>query len=240
MKVKKVLAAQEGRISELSTALESSYSATTLLERQVEDLLYIDLSSGGVPGAIDTVVTDDQRIKVLSRIRRLRHEHPIAKQAVKLTKRFVFGKGIGYVIEDDATREIIDAFWNDPVNQAIYTSHQAMVLRFDETLTDGEFVFVLFESDVAPYVRMGTFPIEQLRDTLYDPENDQIPVWYKRVYAKKSFDPTGNDGQGVWTVDPKPTIRYYRDFRIDDDRLALIEANGLTIPEDMVAEGKVK
>lgn len=238
--VKKMLAAQEAEVSRLSTALEQTYSDYTLLQRTVEDLQYIDISGGSLMGSNVAVITDEQRVRVITRIRRLRHENPIAKQAIRLTKRFVLGKGISYVVDDDQLKTIVDDFWTDPVNRTVLTSPEAMNQRFDETLTDGELFFVLFPSSESPYVRLGTIPMEEVTQIIYDPDNDNIPVWYKRVYRERKYDAELNAGQGGWTMTSEPVVKYHRDFRIDDDRLKDIEDRGLVIPEARQGVGRVK
>jgi hypothetical protein len=47
--------------------------------------------------------------------------------------------------------------------------------------------------------------------------------------------------QDRWKMpDPKPVVKYYRDFRITDEDLKKVEENGLKIPESKVGEGKIQ
>lgn len=241
-KTSKTITALESQVAQQHTALEQSYSTYTLLARQVEDLMYMDLAGPPVEGR-DEILPSARSTATIMRIRRLRHENPIAKQAVKLSLRFVFGKGVSYLVKDENISQIVGECWNDPVNQALLTSHKSMKRRFDELLTDGEWFLVMFEAPEAPHVRFGRIPMEEIVDILYDPDNAEMPVWYKRKFIKKTFDPEGNNGEGQWKSDTKATIRYYRNYAITDDMLTGpdgIEARGLVIPEEKVGDGVVK
>jgi hypothetical protein len=214
----------------LLEAVESVASTNALLERQVDELLYIDLSAG--PGDKHEIVTDDRRLRVLTRIRRLRHENPIAKQAVKLILRFTLGNGVTYVIPDEQLSENFGKFWDDPENQAVLTGHQTMVRRFDEVVTDGEDFIAMATAPAAPYVTLATVPLEEIKQILYHPRNNEVPVWYKRVWYEREYDANLNNGEGGWKQLPeKPKVFYYRDWRITDKRLIDIEEAGLVIPE---------
>lgn len=76
--------------------LEAIASDYTLLERRIEDLGYLnlwDLSQfkDVLPHAIEE--------NTIHRIRILRHENPLAKQAVKLIIRFTLGKGVQWMVK---------------------------------------------------------------------------------------------------------------------------------------------
>lgn len=237
------ISALETRLSEQSQAYEEQFqqqvSATTMLQRQLEDFQYIDLSGYGL-GIQDEILPAAKKLGVIQRIRRLRHENPIAKQSMKLIVRAVFGRGVTYKIKDDSIREIVDAIWNDPVNQALLTSFKSMKRRFDEKLTDGEWFPVLFVEDAAPWLRIGRVKMEEITDILYDPDNDEVPVWYRREWRPKTYDPMANNGQGQWNVKAgDPEVKYYRDWRVTDEDMADIAERGLAIPEDKQAQGLI-
>ena len=235
------LAVLEEDNARLLTAQEEIYSTTTMLERRLEELAFIDLSN--IYNANEEVIPQAKRVDTIRRIRRLRHENPQAKQSIKLIRRFVLGKGMTYDCRDSNTLRILDDFWNDPVNQAVWTSHAARIRRFDELLTDGEQFPVFFPATgEAPYVRTGRVKMEEITNTLTDPDNDDVVVWYRRAFKKKVWNPRLNNGEGAWEADPgaKLTVRYYRDFRVTDEYLADVEERGLKIPKGLQAEGVIK
>lgn len=226
---------------ELLHGQEQVISAYTMMERRVEELSFIDLNN--ILGANEEVLPQAKRVETIMRIRRLRVENPMAKNAVKLILRFVLGKGISHEVTDTNVKRIMAAFWNDPINQAVFTSHFALTTKFDEMLTDGEQFVALFSTpSESPYVRIGKIPMEEITNILYDPDNDEMPVWYRRMFKKRMWDPKASNGQGDWAMDTNnaPTVRYYRDWRVSDAYLANIESRGLVIPEGMQAEGRIK
>lgn len=84
---------------EIADVLENLIASNLMLERQLEDLDYLNVYD---PNAIMEVLPGGKdRKKTLVRLRRMRHDNPIAKQAVKLMVRFTLGKGIQWVITSD-------------------------------------------------------------------------------------------------------------------------------------------
>lgn len=229
------LVEQESVLDQVLEAMESVSGQYALLERQLDELQYIDLYEG--PESKSQIISDEKRIAVLTRIRRLRHENPIAKRAILLHLYFVLGQGISYLIQDEQLSKNFKEFWADEENQAVFTGHKAMVQRLDEVRTDGEGFLALFVAQAAPYVKLARVPLEEIVEILYDPQNDEIPVWYKRKWYEREYDASLNGGDGGWKpLPPKPKVRYYRDWRITDERLTEIEAKGLSIPEDKQAK----
>lgn len=286
-RVQKAIANALGVTEELevtSRAFEAIASDYTMLQRQIEDLDYLNLYDLNTVKEVLPNVNDS---KTLKKLRRLRHDNPLAKQGVKLIVRFTLGKGIQWIIKDNSTvdgtqrpegelpedddenelgegeapksivpfrprakesieetgereREALEEFWGDPENQMTLTSHPSMQQWLDEVVTDGEKFLVLFESEsVAPYVRLSEIPVEEIKDILYDPNNRKRPVWYKRSYLEMIYDAV-NDQWKPKNNDFKPTIRYYRDFRVTDEDIVRVEENGLKIPEGKVGEGKIQ
>lgn len=229
---------QEHDKSELKTALEDVQTSYSKLERYLEDVDYLNLFDPFY-GQDQDIIPAAKRKQTITRIRRLRHENPIAKQAVRLAVRFTFGRGVSYIINERKPKRIIDAFWNDPVNEAVYTSHMAMKDRFDETLTDGEKFFMLFcTPSVAPYVRMSECPMEEIVDVIDHPKNRDLPLFYKRVYREYVYDATQSNGQGSYVPkDQSPKTRYYRDFHITEEEWEEIQDEGvLNIPDGLIAK----
>lgn len=84
---------------DMANVLESIVATNQMMERQLEDLDYLNLFD---PNGISEVLPGGpERKKTLTRLRRMRHDNPIAKQAVKLMVRFTLGRGIQWVITSD-------------------------------------------------------------------------------------------------------------------------------------------
>lgn len=266
---------------EVADTLEHLINDNALLQRQIEDLDYINLyEMGGVEDVIPT-----NRRETLRRLRRLRHDNPLAKQAVKLILRFTLGKGVQWVLardpenipeqpssalgsrpslellpgetavrgnrsplpthlvqlprsirsrqeqapDDDPIRDIIAAFWNDPDNQLAFTTHAGLKRWLDDTVTDGEKFYGCFIGSVAPYVRASEFPVEEIVQIIYDPNNRLKPVYYKRTWQPMKYDGE-ND---MYKPDGSPRSQYYLDYRITDEELKELQKT-LKIPAKRV------
>jgi hypothetical protein len=85
----------ESELGDLREVQEHLLSDNALLQREIEDLDYLNIYE--LTNVKDIIPTGDRKRHLL-RLRRLRHEHPLAKQAVKLILRFTLGKGIQYVV----------------------------------------------------------------------------------------------------------------------------------------------
>lgn len=98
-----VIESQNGRLAEVENAYEHLYTDNQMLQRTIEDLDYLNLYD---IGQLVEVLPGADRKKTIIRLRRLRHDNPLAKQAVKLIVRFALGKGVQWVLaaDDDATQ----------------------------------------------------------------------------------------------------------------------------------------
>src|SRR6185503_17806765 len=218
-------------------------------------------------GGVEDVIPTNRR-DTLKRLRRLRHDNPLAKQAVKLILRFTLGKGVQWVLardpenvpesepedeqkpplelvpdeatargngaptptrfvqlpryarsrqeqaeEDDPIRDILQSFWNDPDNKLAFTTHAGLKRWLDDTITDGEKFYGCFIGTAPPYIKVSEFPVEEINQIIYDPDNRLKPVLYKRTWQPLKYD--GEHDQ--YKPDGSPKSRYYLDYRIKDD-----------------------
>lgn len=92
------LEVQQGQITEMAAVQEHLIADNQMLRREIEDMDYLNLWD---PGQIEEVLPIRDRAKALARLRRLRHDNPLAKQSVKLIVRFTLGKGIQWIVAQD-------------------------------------------------------------------------------------------------------------------------------------------
>lgn len=231
----------EDAYSQAEMALEQATHLHGLIEHKLDELAY-----AGYSPHRNVITLGARKPDMIRRLRILRQENPLAKQAMKLVLRFVLGRGIDYLVSDERAKEIWDAFWSDPVNQLSYTSHAALKERLDEVLTDGENFFICAATPgVAPYVRLARVPMEEIVEIIYDPGNANVPLFYKRVWVPMVYDARLNNGEGGYreqfTGSQRQQTRYYQDYRIPDDYVDLLMAQGLiNIPTDKIDDQKMK
>lgn len=83
---------------ELTQSYEHLDGQNALLQRQLEDLDYLALFD---LGPLAEIIPGIEGKHTLNRLRRMRQENPIAKQAIKLILRFTLGKGVSLVVAPD-------------------------------------------------------------------------------------------------------------------------------------------
>lgn len=257
-----VLTAQESQIDHVMDVMEHLISDNQMLQRQIEDMDYLNLFD---MNSIQEVLPVRDRKKMLARLRRLRHDNPLAKQSVKLIIRFTLGKGIQWVLAEapddtslttagddlapadeenestgprppeptkliqlpraarsrqeqvvdtsDEIRTILAAFWNAPDNKLAFTNHKAMQQMLDDIVTDGEKFYACFESEVEPYLLVSEIPLEEIDNTIYDPDNRLKPCLYVRRHQDQIWD----DAIPGYKPVGKPKTTYYWDYRIKEE-----------------------
>lgn len=256
----------DNEIKELSSALDQVSGAfedisetNRMLARQIEDIDYLNLFD---IGQITEVIPSGDRQEYIKRLRRLRQENPLAKQAAKLTTRFTLGKGIQWVVlqeepeepegpetepeepsddqspspggnlvpmrprkspvaesVDDPAKETMEDFWYDPDNLLVLTSRNGMKEWLDAVYTDGEYFFVCIAGTAAPWLKLTEIPIEEIKHTVYHPENRKRPIFYERHYIDLVF----NADSGMYEAkDNTPKVIFYPDYRVTDDELAAL------------------
>jgi hypothetical protein len=89
--------------AELFKAIEHVDGQNALLQRQIDDIDYLNLFD---LHSITEIIPIADRKKHYNRLRRLRQENPLAKQAVKLILRFTLGKGVQVSIGPDPEKEL--------------------------------------------------------------------------------------------------------------------------------------
>jgi hypothetical protein len=241
---------------ELSSALEDVTGENRMLARQIEDLDYLNLFD---IGRITEVIPSGDRAEYIKRLRRLRQENPLAKQAAKLTMRFTLGKGIQWVVlpeeeelpeadaeepvndpetdqpeapggnlvpmrrrstpateeEEDQAKVTMEDFWYDSDNLLALTSRSGMMEWLDAVYTDGEFFFICVIGTASPWLKLTEIPLEEIKQTVYHPDNRKRPIFYERNYIDIVF----NASSGMYEIKGEPKTTFYPDYRVTDEEL---------------------
>lgn len=91
-------ASQDAELQEITSVMEHLIADNQMLQREIEDLDYLNLFESN---QIQEILPLRDRRKAVARLRRLRHDNPLAKQAVKLIIRFTLGRGVQWVLAQD-------------------------------------------------------------------------------------------------------------------------------------------
>lgn len=157
-------------------------------------------------------------ITELSRIMALKN--PLIKRGVQVQRLYVWGQGWNVKASDPDIQFVLDAFINDPKNQAELTSHQARMQKETEQQTDGNTFFVFFVNAATGRVRVRTIPFEEVGDIICDPQDAKSPWYYRRVWTEQVLD------AGSGAIETTMRIAYYPDWRYNPiNKLASISGH---------------
>ncbi len=198
---------------------------------QLIDLLlrrrgWLDLSAGSDGGA-EQDKAPRNRVATVKLARRYWREDPLAKQAVRVWTSYGFARELTFKAADEGAQAAWDAFWNSPDNAALLARHNRK--RLSETLlVDGELPIFLFVNEATGQVRMRIRSALEITEIITDPEDDSVPLYYKRVFQRRKRTRLSDDGwgQGVETV-----TKYYADYRATDEQLDRVDTSGVDVAD---------
>lgn len=131
--------------------------------------------------------------------------NPLAHRILEMTKDFVVGGGLTYTVKDEQVKEILDGFWNDPVNHWDLKQHQKAL----ELGLYGEQCYPVFVNNVDGSVRLGYADPNNISEVITDPENAEqaIAVVLKSEMGqdKKTLAIVRHDSSGKLTVPDETT-----------------------------------
>lgn len=130
-------------------------------------------------GASDRDLSPLTQERVIEIAYKLYDQNPLAHNFVELIKDYVIGTGVTYKAEDEAVQEVLDEFWEDPINNWEIKQHD----RARELSMWGEQLYPVFVNDVNGKVRMGNVDPSQIEGVMLKPGNIEV---VDRVKLKSS------------------------------------------------------
>lgn len=134
---------------------------------------------------------------------------PLIRRSVALHVAYVWSTGVTIAAKQEQGTEqdvnaVVQAFLDDPLNQAAFTSPQAREQLERKLHTDGEFFHALVTSPLTGRVQVREIPAGEVDDIVTNPE-DTVDVWfYKRTFTAKRL-----TAQGAATVTSSATETVY-------------------------------
>lgn len=164
-----------------------------------------DVLIGGGPSSY--MPGEAERIRTVYRSRRATLYDPVTGSIVEMWTNFAFGFNVDVIPRDEAGKEVWDDFYKSRANSYIFAPDLIHELS-SKVLTDGELFFVIFVSTVdgectARLIKTEEIPADGI---ITDPDDDAIPLYYKR--------------QAVQSGNVETT--YYPDWRATDEALAKV------------------
>lgn len=214
----------------------------------VEDRNWNDLSLDPHQYVYGQDFTPQQRKLTLARIRNIARSNPVAKQTLRLICTYTFGNGLQIKSLQAKNRRfvrpVIMRFWADPYNQRSFASVQAQYQRCSDLIRDGDLFFVARVNEENGAVRFGHLDATFVEDIICDPDDINVPRWYKIRRVKADY----NFREGVYDVDANTVgvynFAYMRDWKYtpmdgdDSPPPDLIDNSGLIFHQPINQEGK--
>jgi hypothetical protein len=107
--------------------------------------------------------------------------------------------------------EVLQAFIDDPKNQAELTTHQARMVKETELQLFANVFFVFFTNRSTGRVRVRTIHPDEVEDVICNPQDSKDPWYYVRTWTMEKWDPTS--GRRLLTTE----TAYYPDWRYNPE-----------------------
>ena len=132
--------------------------------------------------------------------------------------------------------QLIANFWKWPENKRVLTTHKAQKMKQIELMIQSNVFIAMFRQEgdegeagvtsiggsmptgdqrrPRPTMVLSNVKDREIVEIIGHPDNDTIPVWYKRVWTPREYDFTASSGMGRGGYAPKTTqvTRFYRDW----------------------------
>jgi hypothetical protein len=169
------------------------------LELALEDVGWVRL---GMEGEREFSREGLDRITQISRYSYLKN--PLIRRGVEVQRLYVFGQGISIRAEDEQVNEVVQAFLT--ANKSEFRQ-SALGAKEVELQVAGNLFTAIFSNIATGEVRVRSFPAEEIRDIVTNPDDRGEPWFYLRAWNDSR-----NRRQEVlfpdWEYDPaaKPTM----------------------------------
>jgi hypothetical protein len=184
--------------------------AITSVSRAIEDLSWQNLSQDE---RTETVITNEERKTLIRRARLYAERNPLGIQSCSLLVNYVLGQGISLAAANKTlVARIVDEFWENPVNQLVFTSQQSMSEFLLGAYTDGAQFLVLFPDADDGTVELGTIDALYVEDIINDPQNNKVPRWLKVRKPRGEYD----FRSGAYKPEGGDDFVYYRFWRNEE------------------------
>lgn len=111
-------------------------------------------------------------------------KNPLIRRAVNVRTYYLFAQGLTVGADDEQVNDLVQDFYDDPVNQRAVFGPEARE-TLDRTLaTDGNLAFVLVTSEATGKVQVRTVPWTQIVEPIRNPDDrEDIWFWRRRWHA---------------------------------------------------------
>ncbi len=146
----------------------------------VEDELRLEDAGWIALGAQSSqVISDQDRVTNLLTSRLYHAKDPLAHQAIRLWTDYTFGSGMAWSTEEDATRKVLEGFWNSRANRNLFSA-KGQRRASNKLLVDGELFFAIFLGEEATIRLIDPLEITEI---ISNPEDAEDVRYYRRDWT---------------------------------------------------------
>lgn len=160
----------------------------TLEENLADAQLAIDSNGWAPVGGDATPVLNRQQLRSVGRMATVMAvADPLIRRAVNLRVAYVWGQGVTIQAKTDTGGQdinaVIQAFLDDPSNQATFASQQAHEELERRLATQGQCFDALVTSPLTGRVQVRNVPDAEIDDVVSNPEDATEPWFYRRTFT---------------------------------------------------------
>lgn len=142
--------------------------------------------------------------------------NPLIHHAVEVQANYVFAQGVS--IRAKPTQEVNDvlqAFWDDPLNQAELTTQQALREKEIALRLQANIFFVFFPNVFSGHTRIRTIPVREILagGIITNPQDKKEPWYYHRIWDEYKL----NLDTGRADASPTRMEAYYPDYKYNPE-----------------------
>ncbi|MBN1690440.1 MAG: hypothetical protein JW901_05425 [Dehalococcoidia bacterium] len=130
-------------------------------------------------------ITGMNRVNIVKRSRRYYDIDPLAGQAIRLWCDYSFGSGISLNCEDEGTKKVLNAFWDNPSNRTVFSA-KGQRKSSDKLLVDGEVFFAIFLGNSTTIRWIDPLEITEI---ITDPDDKESVKYFKREWVDAQSKP---------------------------------------------------
>lgn len=192
-----------GKMSELESTLSESQDVISGLKEVLESegeynselserLAELELALEDV-GWMRMAYASDQEFsrhgmeKIVKLCRLMYLKNPLVQRAVLVQSYYVWGQDFSIEAKHPEVDAIIQRTLKDSKNASELMDAQAREHKEVEASTASNLFFAFFVNASTGATRIRTIPFEEIADIIYNPDDDQDPWYYKRVWTEKKF-----------------------------------------------------
>jgi hypothetical protein len=125
-----------------------------------------------------------QQIILICRLYRIKN--PLIQRGILVSCFYVFGRSFEVSSEDEATKELLDAFFKDPRNQC-ELGQNALMAKHAAKWTDGNIFWCFFSDPKTGETLVRSIDPIEIEEIITDPDDSSQERYFRRTWTSQTF-----------------------------------------------------